>query len=342
MKKICFVLVLSLALIMVSAGTLSASEYIRVATAGSGGNYYRLGAGMTSLWNDLFGNMDEIDTKEYNAKEIMSTIQATQGSPHNCDLLADGDVEIAFLSAAVAYDAYYNLGRFEDRPKDRYKNLRFIGFMYPNPNWLVALEWAPEIEDLRDLKGKRVSVGMIGSQGEVYWQRMMDFLGWTYDDISAEYTVHGTAIDQVRNRQIDALLWPDAPTSPSYTEIFQTGFARALSYPQDVIEYMTEDSLDFPYTIPANTIPGQTNAFDTFAAAAILGVREGVDEEIVYNLLKSMHENKNYLVDIYRLASFISVEDAAFGQPFPLHPGAEKFYKEIGVLDKFEPQKAPE
>lgn len=341
MKKIYFVLVLSLALMMLSIGNVSAADYVRVATAGSGGNYYRLGAGMTSLWNDLFGNVDEIDTEEYFAKEIMSTIQATQGSPHNCDLLADEDVEIAFLAGSVAYDAYYNLGRFEDRPADRYKELRFLGFLYPNPNWLVALEWAPDIESIHDLKGKRVSVGMIGSQGEMYWQRMMDFLGWTYDDIQAEYTVHGTAIDQVRNRQIDALLWPDAPTSPSYTEIFQTGFARALSYPQNIVEYMTKDTLDFPYTIPANTIPGQTDAFDTFAAAAILAAHENVDEEIIYNTLKSMHENKDYLVNIFKLADFISLEDAHIGQPFPLHPGAERFYEEMGILDNFVPIAAP-
>lgn len=336
MKRIYFVLVLTLILLMTSVVVVNAAEYVRVATAGSGGNYYRLGAGMTSLWNDLFGNKDKIDANKYYVRDIMSTIQATQGSPHNCDLLADEDVEIAFLSGAVGYDAYHNLGRFEDRPADRYKKLRFIGFLYPNPNWLVALEWAPDIKGIRDLKGKRVSVGMLGSQGELYWQRMMDFLGWTYDDIKAEYTVHGTAIDQVRNRQIDALLWPDAPTSPSYTEIFQTGFARALGYDEDIIEYMTEDSLDFPFTIPANTIPGQTDSFKTFAAAAILVSHENVDKEIIYNTLKSMHENKDYLVSIFDLAKFISLEDAHLGQPFPLHAGAEEYYEEMGIRDKFD------
>ncbi len=341
MKKIYLVLALSFALIMLSVGSVNAAEYVRVATAGSGGNYYRLGAGMTSLWNELFGSVDRIDTGEYYAKDLMSTIQATQGSPHNCDLLADEDVEIAFLAGSVGYDAYYNLGRFEDRPADRYKNMRFLAFLYPNPNWLVAMEWAPDINGIRDLKGKRVSVGMIGSQGEFYWQRMMDFLGWTYDDIKAEYTVHGTAIDQVRNRQIDALLWPDAPTSPSYTEIFQTGFARALGYDQDIAEHMTVDSLDFPFTIPANTIPGQTDAFDTFAAAAILVAHENVDKGIIYNTLKSMYVNKDYLVEIFKLADFISLDDAHIGQPFPLHPGAEEFYKEMGILDKFVPEPAP-
>jgi uncharacterized protein len=342
MKKIYLVLLLSFTLIILSVGVIYAAEYVRVATAGSGGNYYRLGAGMTSLWNELFGNVDEIDTEKYFAKDIMSTIQATQGSPHNCDLLADEDVEISFLGSEVGYDAYYNLGRFEDRPVDRYKKLRFIGFMYPNPFWLVAMNWADDIEGIRDLKGKRVSVGMVGSHGEYTWQSIMDFLGWTYNDVQAEYTVHGTAIDQVRNRQIDALIWPDAPTSPSYTEIFQTGFARALSYDQDIIEHLTKDTLSFPYTIPANTIAGQTDAFDTFASAAILVTHENVDKEIIYNTLKAMHENKDYLIDIYKLASFISIEDAPFGQPFPLHEGAEQFYKEVGILDKFIPQKAPQ
>ncbi|GAI50949.1 unnamed protein product, partial [marine sediment metagenome] len=124
-------------------------------------------------------------------------------------------------------------------------------------------------ESVRDLKGKRVSVGMLGSTGENSWKKIMEILGWTYDDIVEEFTVHQTAIDQVRNRQIDAVIWPDAAGSASFTEIMQTGFARFVDLDDDIIEGMTKE-MDFPFTLPAGAFPGQDKAVKTFAGSAVL------------------------------------------------------------------------
>jgi len=323
MRKTFLVIFLAACLLLFSVSSAGAAEYIRVATAGAGGNYYRLGAAMTSLWNELY---DDI---------LLSTIQATQGSPHNCDLLADGEVEIAFLAGSIASDALHNRGGFADRPEGRYDNMRFINFLYPNPQWFLAMEWAPDIESVRDLKGKRISVGMLGSHGENTWRRVMEYLGWTYDDVREEFTVHGTAIDQVRNRMIDAVLWPDAPGSPSMTEIMQTGYARALSYEEDLIEYIVEGTEDIPYTVPAGTVEGLEEPFETWASTAILMAREDVSEDIIYKLTKAMFENIDYLVSIFPLASFIKIDEAYFGQVGSLHPGAARYYEEVGVLDRF-------
>jgi len=162
-----------------------AQDFVRIATAGSGGNYYRLGGGLASILNEDIEGMQ-------------ASIQATGGTVENLDLLADQEVEVAYVTGSVALQAYENTGVFADRPEGRYDGLRAIATVYPNPQWFIVID--DSIESIHDLKGKRVSVGMQGSNGEAWWRQIMKHLGWTYDDIQAEYTVHQAAIDQVRNR----------------------------------------------------------------------------------------------------------------------------------------------
>lgn len=309
--------------IAIGAGTHSgpaeAQEFVRIATAGSGGNYYRLGGGLASIWNDAL-------------EGIQASIQATGGSVENLDLLADQEVEVAYLAGSVGKEAYDNVGVFADRPADRYQGLRSIGTVYPNPQWFLAMDWADDVNSLRDLKGKRVSVGMQGSQGEAWWRSIMEHLGWTYDDITPEYTTHQAAIDQVRNRQIDAIVWPDAPGSASIQQVMDTGFARIIDIDEDVVEYMDQRGLDYPYTVPPAGVPGSDQAFSTFASPITFSTHEGVSEELIYKLTKAMFENKDRLLQVHPLAGFMTPEDALDGLPFPLHPGAERYYKELGLM----------
>jgi len=310
--------------IAIGAGSAPAlaqdTTFVRIATAGSGGNFYRLGAGVASLWNE------EIEG-------IQASIQATQGSPNNMDLLADGEVEVAFVSTSVAYDAYHNEGQWAERPEGRYKNAMFVTTLYPNPMWLVAMDWAEDIESLRDLEGKRVSVGMLGSQGESVWRRIMEIIGITYDDIQPEYTVHQEAIDQVRNRQVDAVAWPDGAGSPSITQILDTGFARLVDLDEDVIQAMTEHSLDFPYTVPAGSMPGQTEPIRTWASPTAILVRDDLPEDLVYEFTRTIHEMRDELIKVHPIAQYITLETALEGRVGELHPGAERYYREIDILE---------
>jgi TRAP transporter TAXI family solute receptor len=302
---------------VVGAGAARAqTRFVRIATAGSGGNFYRLGSGLAAIWNDTVPG-------------VRASIQATGGTVQNVDLLAEREVEISYLAGNIAELAYKHEGQFAQRPQGRYRGLRAIATLYPNPQWVLAMSWAPEIKSVRDLKGKRVSVGMQGSQGEAVWRIIMGHLGWTYRDIRAEYTVHQAAIDQVRNRQIDAVIWPDAVGSASVQQILDTGFARLIDVDEDVIAFMDRQGLDYPYTVPAEHAPGG-KPFRTFASPALLGTHDQVPADLVHQLTKSMFDNRARLEQVHPLAKFMTLEDALSGLPFPLHPGAERFFKEIG------------
>ena len=303
------------------APTFGDKTFVRIGTAGSGGNTYRVGAGMAALFNEKLTDI-----------KLQTSVQATGGSVHNMELLADGEVEIATAGGSVAHQAYNNAGRFAERPKDRYKVVQFVSSIYPNPVWFLAMDWAPEINSLRDLRGKRVSMGLVGSQGEAVWNQIMDIIGLTYEDVDEEFTVHQAAIDQVRNRQIDAVVIPDAAGSSSIVQMMETGFARILDMDDDVITAMTENSLDFPYTQPAGAVPGLDEPRKTWASSVVLVARADVEEDLVYNMIKTVFENLDFLENIHPITRFWRTETALDGQTGDLHPGAVKYYREIGLM----------
>lgn len=300
-----------------AATPATAKDFVRIATAGSGGNYYRLGGGLAAIYNDTLDG-------------TQASIQATGGSVENLDLLADQEVELAYLTGSVGQQAYTNTGRFEDRPAGRYEGLRAIATVYPNPQWFIAID--DDIKTMSDLAGKRVSVGSQGGAGETWWRAIMEHKGWTYNDIEPEFTVHQAAIDQVRNRQIDALVWPDAPGSASIQQVADTGRARALDVDPSVIEFMTTDSLDYAYTLPASANPFGDAEIKTFASPITFATHAGMSEDDIYELTKAMFENKERLKGVHPLAEYMTLEGATEGLPFPLHPGAERYYREQGLM----------
>lgn len=315
-KALVGAILMAVAPVMTPVMASAQDQFVRIATAGSGGNYYRLGGGLASIYNDA-------------VEGVQASIQATGGSVENLDLLADQQVELAYLSGGVGADAYGNAAQFSERPEGRYEGLRAIATVYPNPQWFVAID--DDIQSIQDLKGKRVSVGSQGGSGENWWRGIMAHLGWTYADIQPEFTVHQAAIDQVRNRQIDALIWPDAPGSASIQQVADTGLGRLLPIDADVIEAMTAETLDYPYTVPASGNPFGDEEVQTFAAPITFATHEGMSDDMIYDLTKAMFENKERLKGVHPLAEYMTLEGATDGLPFPLHPGAERYYAEQGV-----------
>ncbi len=303
------------------APTFGDKTFVRIGTAGSGGNTYRVGAGMAALFNEKLTDI-----------KLQGSVQATGGSVHNMELLADGEIELATAGGSVANAAYNNTGRYAEREMDRYKVVQFVSSIYPNPVWFLAMEWAPEIKSLRDLRGKRVSMGLVGSQGESVWNRIMDIIGLTYEDVDEEFTVHQAAIDQVRNRQIDAVVIPDAAGSSSIVQMMETGFARVVDMDDDVIQGMTENTLDFPYTQTVGAVPGLDEPRKTWASSVVLVARSDVEEDLVYNMIKTVFENMDFLENIHPILRFWRTQTALDGQTGDLHPGAIKYYREIGLM----------
>jgi TRAP transporter TAXI family solute receptor len=233
------------------------------------------------------------------------------------------------MSDAVlqAYDAF---GAFQGQePK---KDLRGLMSLYPNYVQLVTTE-ATGIKTFADLKGKRVGVGAPNSGVEVNARLMFEAHGMTYDDIRPDYLNYGEAIDQMRNGLVDAAFVTSGIPNSTVMDLGTTNKIRIIPIEGDGMKKLQEK---YPF-FTASVIPAGTynNAADINTATImnVLIVQKDLSDEVVYMMTKGFFDNIGKIQDTHSAAKkHINLETALEGMVVPLHPGAERFYKEIGKL----------
>ena len=307
--------VLAIAAVTVGSAA-SAQQFVNVLTGGTSGVYYPLGAGLANIYAE---NMDGVRTQ----------VQSTKASVENLNLLQQGRGEIAFAlgdSVAAAWEGDAEAGF--DAPLDQ---LRGIAGIYPNYIQLVALEESG-VATLDDLSGKAVSVGAPASGTELNARAIMGAAGMSYDDLGkTEYLPFAESVELMKNRQLDATLQSAGLGVASIRDL-------STSVPITVVEIPAEiaETLGAPYqaaTIPGGTYDGQDADVATVAVGNYLVSHAGVSDDVAYQMTKLLFENLDTLTNAHQAAAAIDIATALDGMPIPLHPGAERYYREQGLVD---------
>jgi len=322
MKRAIFA-ILSLLLIvsLVSGCSKQASQtkevYISIATGGPAGTYYPLGGALAKIFND-------------NIEGVNANVQSTGASVENVGLIAKGEAEIAFIQNDITYYAITGTENFEG--KEKVTNLRGMAMLYPEVVQVIATKDSG-IKSISDLRGKKVAIGAPGSGVEANARQILAVHGMTYNDLGkADYLSFNEAAEQLKNKQIDAaFITAGIPTS-AVTEVAQTADIVVIPIESQKIEELNKD---YPFytevVIPANTYGGQNSDVTTAAVMAMLVVPESLDEDLVYKLTKAMFENRQVIIDTHSRGNDIKLETALKGMPIELHPGAQKYYDEMGI-----------
>ncbi|HEY8242283.1 MAG TPA: TAXI family TRAP transporter solute-binding subunit [Casimicrobiaceae bacterium] len=314
-------LVVALAAAFAFAGTAAAQDrvFFGIATGGTGGTYYPLG-GMLA---QLISNKVTIG-----GKKLAATAETAGASVANAQLLARKDIESAFVAADILDAAYSGKGQFEGKPV---KNLRALGALYPEQVQLVTLASA-NVRSFKDLKGKSVSSG---SPGSGQWQLLGDLLeahGMTRKDIGEDLSSFSQSVDKIKDGNLTAsLITAGAPTA-SISELANARDIRMVPLAGPEIEALRKKQ---PYyaivTLPANTYKGQ-GPVETLAVMAIWATHDGLSDAMAYEVTKALYENTETLGLVHPKGKEISLKTALQSISIPLHPGAEKYYREKGVL----------
>ena len=244
-------------------------------------------------------------------------------------LLEAGDGELAFslgdtVSAAWKGNADAGFGA----PLTK---LRGVAAIYRNYIQLVVSE-ASGVKTLADLKGKRVSVGP--SSRVPNSTRVPSSLrpAWTYADFArTDYLPFGQSAKMIEKGDLDATLQSAGLGVDSIRHLSTAVPIRLLPIPKDTV-IKIGDPAYLPSVIPARVYEGQTEDVETAAVVNFLVTREGLSADTVYAMTKAIFGNLDQLAQIHPAARGISVKDATTGMPLPLHPGAERYYRESGIL----------
>ncbi len=301
-------------LLTVSAG--HAAEFINVLTGGTSGVYYPLGVSLTQIYSKVM-------------PDVKTSVQATKASAENLNLLQNGRGEVAFTLGDTFSEAYK--GNEEAGFKTPLSKLRTVAAIYPNYIHFLASADSG-ITSLADLKGKRVSVGAPKSGTELNSRYILKAAGMSYKDLGKiEYLGYAESVELIKNRQLDATLLSSGLGVAAVRDLATAVKTVVVPIPAEVVAKIGDSSYS-PGIIPANTYTGQTTDVPTVAVQNYLVTHEGVPAETVYLMTKSMFENLEAMTAAHAAAKAINKATAGKNPPAPLHPGAEKYYREAGLL----------
>ena len=304
-----------MAMILVFAGAASAATFINIGTGSTGGTYYPVGAGMAKVWNSAIPGMK-------------ANAQSTGGTAQNLALLGKGEAEVIFADGLYFF-AYEGKGTFAGKPM---KELRGLVPLYAEPiHFLVAK--GSNIKSIQDLKGKRVSVGAVGSGTEVTVRTLLKVAGLDPDkDIKPENLGLSDTAGAFADKNIDAALTVGALGIAGVVEITTLGTAEFRDIPADVIAKLGKELPYYlPFDIPANTYKGQTKPVKALASWNVLITTEKLGDEDAYKMTKALYEHKQDILNISTRLASMSPENLKYIQ-VPLHKGSLKYYKEIGAV----------
>jgi TRAP transporter TAXI family solute receptor len=286
-----------------------------VLTGGTSGVYYPLGVALSEIYGK-------------NIEGVRTQVQATKASVENLNLIQQGKGEIAFAlgdSVKAAWEGNADAGF-----PGKLDKLRAIAAIYPNYIQVVASQESG-IREFADLKGRSLSVGAPKSGTELNARAIFGALGMSYEDLGkTEYLPFGESVELIKNRQLDATLQSAGLGVASIKDLAVSLPITVVAVPAGVAE-----KLGAPFqaaTIPAGTYEGQAADVPTLAITNILVTSADVSDEIAYQMTKQLFDNLDTMVAAHKAASAIKLEEAAKGLPIPLHPGAERFFKEKGLM----------
>ena len=311
--------------------TISALITILSATvAYSAQTFMTICAGKTTGADYAIANViaDAITAKEDN---FHCLVDAGSSSIANTNLVGTAGVEVAFLQNDVAYWAYNADLMFQGKPL---KGLRAVAALYPEDiHFLVKKDSG--IASVRDLVGKRVGFGnqAAGIEGDV--QSIFETVGLSLEELeSANLMSPQVVASRFGNNQIDAAFaaasYPDATAA----ELITSGDVTLVGFDDETLAKLNET---YPYfvtsIIPAGTYEGVSEDVKVPAVMTILATSEEISDKWVYEFLTVLFDNLGAIHDLNANGAKISLEGALDGITIPLHPGAEKFYKEKGLIE---------
>ncbi|MCP3890225.1 MAG: TAXI family TRAP transporter solute-binding subunit [Desulfobulbaceae bacterium] len=308
--------------IVFCGSALSAERvFFGIATGGTGGTYYPLGGMLAQMISNKVMIGD---------KKLSATAETGNASVANATLLSRAGIESAFVAADILDAAYKGTKQFKGKDL---KNLRALGALYPETVQLVVRA-SSGVKTFEDLKGKSISSG---SPGSGQWQLLGDLLN-SYgldrkNDISEDYSSFSQSVEKIKDGNLDASLITAGSPTASVLELANHHDIIILPLTGPAITELQKVQPYYANTIlPANTYKGQTADVKTIAVRAIWATHDKLDDETAYNVVKALYENTDTLAKVHVKGKEISIEKALESVSIPIHPGAEKYYREKGLI----------
>jgi len=315
----------------VTAAQAQELKFFTIGTGGTSYTYYPVGGVIANAISKPPGSRSCDAGGSCGVEGLIASAVSSRGSVDNINAINSGLRNSGFAQSDVAYWAYTGTGTMEG--KEKATGLRTIAALFEEHIHLVTLKESG-INSVADLKGKRVSVDEPGSGTYVDANLILDAYGMTMKDIQEENLKGGAATEALRNGKVDALFVVSGYPAGALVELAAATDMKIVSLVGEGVDALTSKYGFFSTSsIPEGTYEG-VDAAQTVAVGAQWFTHEREDTDLVYNITKALwNEKSRRLLDVgHAKGATITAESALNGIGVPLHPGAEKYYKEMGLL----------
>jgi TRAP transporter TAXI family solute receptor len=294
-----------------------ASRFLSVATGGTGGVYYPYGGGIAKLLNE-------------NIPGVRASAEVTAASVDNLKLIRDEKADLAFTLADTLADALSGRGPFAGGGP---VPAAAIAVLYSNYTQIVT-RTSSGISSVGDLRGKVVSTGSPGSGTEVIAFRLLKAAGMDPDrDLTRQGLGASESADALKDGKIDAFFWSGGLPSAAVQDLSHTsGITIRLLPSAELVPVLQREfgALYFRVEVPAGAYPGISEPIPVVGVSNVLVVNRSMPDQLAYDITRVLFEHQPELAAIHPEARHLSLKTAVAGSPAPLHPGAERFYRERG------------
>lgn len=286
----------------------------RIGTASMTGNSFTMGSQIAQLINDKAEGME-------------AAAQATGGSSDNCHLLNEKEVELALVNCTSAMQALNGKEAFEGKAITSMRSIGIYGLGVVH----IIVNNGSGVKEIKDLAGKTIAVGPMGGGTETNTDFIMGEYG--IKDYKKIYGSMSEALDAVKMGEADAVFYETTMEAANLVDLLNGGKCHLIGMTREEAEGISKKNPQYnAYTIAGGTYTGHAEEIYTIVSPSFILTREDIDEGSVYTITKTIFENVEYLTQQNQMFRFMKAELVKDGMAVPLHPGAEKYFKEIGVL----------
>jgi TRAP transporter TAXI family solute receptor len=307
---------------LMGAPAVAQDTFIAIGTGGVTGVYYPTGGAICRLVN-----------RGRSEHGIRCGVESTGGSVFNINAIRNGELEFGVAQSDWQFHAYNGSSDFADQ--GAMENLRAVFSVHPEPFTVVARADAG-IETFEDLKGKRVNIGNPGSGQRGTMDIVLNEMGWTTGDFALASELQAAEQSQALcDNNLDAMVYTVGHPSGSIQEATTACDSVLVDVTGPAIDKLIADN---PYyrtaTIPGGMYRGNDEDTTTFGVGATFVTSTDVSEDVVYEVVKAVFENIDQFKGLHpAFANLDPAEMASDGLSAPLHAGAERYYREAGLIE---------
>ena len=308
-------LLLAISLLLLPPESMAQKYDLKMMTGPMGGSWYPLGAAIA----------DAVQKEIPGANISVSP----GGGVANVEAVEFGKCDIGFSNSSSGVDGVYGRPPF----KQKMPNMRQLANLYPQYFQIVVLEDAG-IKTVADLKGKSISPGPKGHTGEFAARQVLEIYGLSYKDMSkVQHVGYSDAVALMKDGHCDAWLLCTTIPSASIMDIALSRKIRLISLPEDKIKAMQKLNAGYiRRTVPKGTYQGVDYDVPGFGFFTHLIISAKLPDDLVYKMTKTLANNLPRFGDVVKDMKGVTKKDLALDVGIPFHPGALKYYKEIGAL----------